>query len=121
MPIEHRIRQLVEEALDSDRTPDEVCRDCPELLGEVRGQWERVRAIEAEMEALFPGPDGPSLDDAAFRDEETGLPRIEGYDVEAVVAFLEGIEDGRRHMIVPATEIVPGDDDRRAFPFRRHP
>src|SRR5262249_19340223 len=85
MRIEHHIRQLVEEALDSDRTPDEVCRDCPELLGEVRREWERVRAVEAEMDALFPGPDDPPPDDAAFRDEETGLPRIEGYDVEAVI------------------------------------
>jgi WD40 repeat protein/tRNA A-37 threonylcarbamoyl transferase component Bud32 len=85
MRIEHRIRQLVEAALDSDRTPDEVCRDCPELLGEVRKQWEQVRAVEAEMEALFPRPDDPPADDAAFRDEETGLPRIEGYDVEAVL------------------------------------
>jgi serine/threonine-protein kinase len=85
MPIEHRIRQLVEEALDSDRTPDEVCRDCPELLDEVRRQWERVRAVEAEMDALFPGPDAPHPDDAALRDAETGLPRIEGYDVEAVL------------------------------------
>jgi serine/threonine-protein kinase len=85
MPIEYRIRQLVEEALDSDRTPDEVCRDCPELLGEVRRQWERVRAVGDEMDALFPGQDDPPPDDAAFRDEETGLPRIEGYDVEAVV------------------------------------
>jgi serine/threonine-protein kinase len=83
MPIEHRIRQLVEEALDSDRTPDEVCRNCPELLGEVCRQWERVRAVEAEMEALFPRADSPPPDDAAFCDEETGLPRIEGYDVEA--------------------------------------
>jgi serine/threonine-protein kinase len=85
MPIEHRIRQLVEEALDSDRTPGEVCRDCPELLGEVRRQWERARAVEAHMDALFPGPDAHPPDDAAFRDEETGLPRVEGYDVEAVV------------------------------------
>ena len=85
MIIEYRIRQLVEEALDLDRTPDEVCRDCPELLGEVRRQWERVRAVEAEMDALFPGPDDPLPDDAAFRDEETGFPRIEGYDVEAVI------------------------------------
>jgi serine/threonine-protein kinase len=85
MPIEHRIRLLVEEALDSGRSPGEVCLDCPELLGEVRRQWERVRAVEAEMEALFPGPDVPPPDDAAFRDEETGLPRIEGYDVEAVI------------------------------------
>jgi eukaryotic-like serine/threonine-protein kinase len=85
MAIEQRIRQLVEEALDADRTPDEVCRDCPELLAEVRRQWDRVRTVEAEMEALFPGPDGPSPDNAAFRDEKTGLPRIEGYDVEAVL------------------------------------
>src|SRR4029077_2942427 len=28
---------------------------------------------------------GPPPDDAAFRDEETGFPRIEGYDVEAVI------------------------------------
>jgi hypothetical protein len=59
MHVEHHIRQLVEEALDSDRTPDEVCGDCPELLGEVRRQWERVRAVKAEMEALFPRPDCP--------------------------------------------------------------
>jgi serine/threonine-protein kinase len=85
MPIEHRIRQLVEEALDSDRTPDEVCRDCPELLDDVRRQWERARAVAAEMDALFPRPDALPPDDAVFRDEETGLPRIEGYAVEAVL------------------------------------
>jgi hypothetical protein len=51
MPIEHRIRQLVEEALDSDRTPGEVCRDCPELLDEVRQQWERVRPRESARPA----------------------------------------------------------------------
>jgi serine/threonine-protein kinase len=85
MLIESHIRQLVEEALDSDLPPDEVCRDCPELLGEVRRQWQRVRAVDAEMEALFPRPDGPPPDDAALCDAETGLPRIEGYEVEAVV------------------------------------
>src|SRR5262249_56721187 len=71
--------------LDSDRTPDEVCRDCPELLDEVRRQWERVKAVEAQMDALFPGPDALPPDDASLRDEETGLPRVEGYDVEAVL------------------------------------
>jgi serine/threonine-protein kinase len=85
MPIEHRVRQLVEEALDSDRTPDEVCRDCPELLGEVRRQWDRVRAVEAEMDALFPRSDAARPDDAALRDEETGLPQVDGYEVEAVL------------------------------------
>ncbi len=85
MPIEHDIRQLVEEALDLDRPPDEVCRDCPELLDEVRRQWERARAVEAQLDALFPGADAPLPEDAAIRDDETGLPRVEGYDVEAVI------------------------------------
>jgi|HubBroStandDraft_6_1064221.scaffolds.fasta_scaffold1757698_2 hypothetical protein len=85
MPIEHRIRQLLEEVLGMDWTPEEVCRDCPELLGEVHREWKRVRAVEAEIAGLFPRPDSPLPNDAAFRDEGTGLPRIEGYDVEAVL------------------------------------
>jgi serine/threonine-protein kinase len=84
MSIEYRIRLLVEEALDSDRTPDEVCRSCPELLDEVRSQWQQVRAIEAEMDALFPRADA-TRPEAPLYDEETGLPRVEGYDVEAVI------------------------------------
>jgi eukaryotic-like serine/threonine-protein kinase len=81
-----RIRELLEEALDSDRTPEEVCRDCPELVDEVRRQWQRVRGVAAEMEALFPTP-GPSIsaDGATRLNPETGLPQIDGYDVEAVL------------------------------------
>ena len=85
MPIEHRIRQLVEEALDSDRTPDEVCRSCPELLGEVRRQWERVRAVEAELDALF----SPSLfivGGGVSEKTEKFLPLIEGIRAPLVPA-----------------------------------
>jgi hypothetical protein len=31
-----RVEQLLEEIFDSDRTPEEICADCPELLAEVR-------------------------------------------------------------------------------------
>jgi eukaryotic-like serine/threonine-protein kinase len=31
---------LLEEMLDSGKTPEEVCRDCPDLLAEVRQRWQ---------------------------------------------------------------------------------
>src|SRR5262245_37561753 len=82
MPDQHLIQQRLEDALDSDRMPEEVCRDHPELLDEVRRQWQRVRRVAAEMDALFPSSAPPTRTDA---EGPTGLPRIEGYDVEAVL------------------------------------
>jgi hypothetical protein len=31
---------LLEDMLDSGKTAEEVCRDCPQLLPEVRQQWQ---------------------------------------------------------------------------------
>src|SRR5262249_44071611 len=44
---------------DSGCTAEAVCRDCPELLPEVRRRWLQMRIVEAELDALFPaaGPD----------------------------------------------------------------
>src|SRR5262249_156484 len=36
-----RVQHLLDELLDTDATPEQVCRDCPELLPEVREQWRR--------------------------------------------------------------------------------
>jgi serine/threonine-protein kinase len=77
---------LLEEMLDSGRTPEEVCRDCPELLPEVRERWQNFRRIDAQIEALLPGlrtapiagpvtPDPPRLN----------LPQVPGYEVEAIL------------------------------------
>jgi len=38
MPEERRIRQLLEEMLDSKRTPEELCAGNPDLLREVRAR-----------------------------------------------------------------------------------
>ncbi len=54
-----RVLQLLEELLDSERTPEEVCRDCPELLPQVRRLWQRKLACDAELDAMFPAP-GPT-------------------------------------------------------------
>jgi hypothetical protein len=54
MSDERRVQRLVTEILDSKRTPEEVCADCPELLGEVRRLLQDRLRVEAELEALFP-------------------------------------------------------------------
>ena len=57
MDVEPRVRLLLEELLDSERTPEEVCRDCPELLPQVREHWRRKLACDAQLDALFPAPE----------------------------------------------------------------
>src|SRR5262249_2197867 len=82
MPDNPRVEQLLEELLSSGGTPEEACRTCPELLPKVRAGWQRVRALKAEIGALFPetpfslGATPPPLPTA-------DLPRIRGYDVQA--------------------------------------
>jgi eukaryotic-like serine/threonine-protein kinase len=79
-----RVQQLLNELLDSNCTPEAVCRDCPELLPEVLQQWQKLRVVEAQIEALFPTP---RLDRRAPDSCRAGtdLPRIPGYDVEEML------------------------------------
>jgi serine/threonine-protein kinase len=79
-----RVQRLLDELLDTDLTPEVVCRNHPELLAHVRHRWEQMRSLEAQLDVLFPTP-GP--DSALGRpiESETTLPRIPGYDVQAVL------------------------------------
>jgi eukaryotic-like serine/threonine-protein kinase len=84
MPDDPRVEELLEELLDSGATPEEVCRECPELLPQVRAGLQRLRAIEAEVGALF--PESTFLDGSGPRTLPTAdLPRICGYDVQGVL------------------------------------
>ncbi len=78
MSQEARIRELVEEVLDSERTPEEVCREHPELLRAVRERCRRFHGVAAELDALFPRSDALALPPA-------GLPHIPGHEVLAVL------------------------------------
>src|SRR5262245_35254637 len=44
---------LLEELLDSGKTPEQVCHDCPELLPEVRRRWREFRHIDAQVAELL--------------------------------------------------------------------
>jgi serine/threonine-protein kinase len=88
MPSNPQVIGLLEEMLDSGKTPEEVCRDCPELLPEIRRRWQEFRLIDAQVEALLPGL-GSSLDADAIPPvpPAAGLPQIPGYEVEAVLGY----------------------------------
>src|SRR5215475_12410595 len=50
-----QVHRLLDEMLESGKTPEEVCRDCPDLLPEVRQRWRHFQDIDAQVGALFPG------------------------------------------------------------------
>jgi serine/threonine-protein kinase len=77
---------LLEEMLDSGKTPEEVCRDCPELLPEVRERWQEFCRIDAQVRTLLPGLGAhPTTDGVAPVPSPAGLPQVPGYEVEAVL------------------------------------
>jgi serine/threonine-protein kinase len=93
-----RVRQLLDELLDTRATPEDVCKSCPELLPEVRARWRRMCSVQAEIDALFPAPPSRSPEDTApyvggaggacvcaSPPEGVALPRVPGYEVEAVL------------------------------------
>jgi serine/threonine-protein kinase len=80
-----RVEQLLDELCDSQATPEEVCRSCPELLPQVRERWRQLRRIEAEVDALFPNPPGPGAGGPPSASDAAALPRVPGYEVEAVL------------------------------------
>ena len=95
MADDPRIEQLLEQLLDGHATPEEVCATCPELLPVVRDCWRQMRRLRADLDALFPPPDvqstkrdvqfPPSPEPAPPPPGGTALPRIPGYQVEAVL------------------------------------
>src|SRR5271155_5265624 len=60
MADDPRVEALVEELLNSQGDAEEICRDCPELLPQVRAEWQRVREIQTELGVLFPDQDSPN-------------------------------------------------------------
>jgi serine/threonine-protein kinase len=50
------VEHLIEEILDSECTPEEACRYCPELLPRVKARLDQIRAADAQFDALFPTP-----------------------------------------------------------------
>jgi serine/threonine-protein kinase len=81
MTDDARVQELLDELLDSNATPEAVCASCPELLPVVRNRWQRIRHLRDNLDAMF-----PSSDDALPPPpDESALPEIPGYEVEAIL------------------------------------
>src|SRR5262245_51542654 len=82
MAANPQVLGLLEEMLDSGKTAEEVCRDCPELLPEVRQRWQAFRLIDAQVGALLPGlrtvPDAGAVTPGA---PASDLPPVPGYEL----------------------------------------
>lgn len=80
-----RLQKLLDELLDSQATPEEVCASCPELLPEVRRRWFELRRIQDDLDALFPPSSSSSTLPPALPPENGELPHVPGYEVLGVL------------------------------------
>src|SRR3712207_4875119 len=90
MSEESRVLQLVEEALQSGCTPEDVCADAPELVAVVRTRLEECRRLNIYIQELLPSAnastDAPSGGGGLSPSgEEPGLPTIPQYAIESVL------------------------------------
>jgi serine/threonine protein kinase len=84
MTDDPRVVELLEQLQDSGGTPEEVCQAFPDLLQQVRDNWRKLRAVQAEVDELFPGA-WPTDDDSSFRPQTGDLPCIRGYDTQGIL------------------------------------
>src|SRR6516165_9284195 len=77
---------LLEEMLDSGKTPEEVCGDCPELLPQVRQRWREFQLIDDQVGALLPGLRSTLVaGESVAGPPAAGLPHVPGYEVDSVL------------------------------------
>src|SRR4029434_6605757 len=77
-----------EDMLNTGKTPEDVCRDCPELLGEVRRRWATFRRIDAEFAELLPPPSATGEGETMRAPPRpTELPEVSGYRIERVLGY----------------------------------
>src|SRR5262245_13763679 len=67
-----QVQRLLDEILELGKTPEEVCRNYPELLPEVRQRWQQFQLIDAQVRTLFPGLESSS--DAGTTARPGGVP-----------------------------------------------
>jgi hypothetical protein len=78
MTDENRIRELLEEVLDSGRTPEEVCAEFPELLPKLRARLRQIRSVNRQLDVLFPSSHAGSAGGETTPSDAGKLPQNSG-------------------------------------------
>lgn len=77
MPTDPRVAQAIARVVAGECSAEDACRDCSDLLPEVLYAVQVTRAVEAELQDLFPAAESP---DATI----SGWPSLPGYEVFSV-------------------------------------
>jgi serine/threonine protein kinase len=124
MADDSRVEELLEELLDKGGTPEEVCSACPELLAQVRARWQRLRALETEVSALF--PESSSGDGAepggSLAQKMAGSPLPAGQAAALVATVAEAIQAAHKRGIVhrnltPANILLTAEGNPKTMDF----
>jgi tetratricopeptide (TPR) repeat protein len=83
MPDPRRIQSLVEEILETERSVEDVCREHPELLDDVRARLREVSDVEAQLDELFPASRQEPAAQRSFA--AASPPQIDGYTIQRVL------------------------------------
>src|SRR5437762_6382104 len=87
MASEERVQELVDEVLESQRTVEEVCREVPQLMPEVRRRVSQIQEMDSKISGLFPLP-GELPPHGSVRIDPRALgemPAIPGYEIQWVL------------------------------------
>src|ERR1700733_985374 len=99
--------QIVSKVLDSGCTPEEACRDAPELLAQVREQLRRIRSLDSQIDELFPDSDSELLDDGPPDPPAAELPHVPGHEVLSILGHGGmGVVYAARHLRLTRTVAV---------------
>lgn len=85
MPDHPLVQQLLDELLDSQVTPEDVCAGCPEMLPQVRERWQQMCRARADLDSLFRPITEWSESRSSKQPNSAELPEVPGYIVEAVL------------------------------------
>ena len=85
MTDNQRILQLLENLMDSGASPEEVCSEYPQLLPDLRAQWNQCQRIDAQIDELFGSSQVSDGNSSDLSDSETDLPHVPGYYALAVL------------------------------------
>lgn len=77
---------LLETMLETGQSPEEVCRDCPDLLPEVRRRWKSFCLVDSAVAAMLPDPETTAPPGGALPARNPAeLPEVPGYRMDALL------------------------------------